>query len=83
MPVRLIVLTGKVNFVGSPSMLPSLRSNSVQHQTSLLPEASTPTHVLLVALTLIESVDEDGSDREAGELVGWNEGPRVIEERGV
>ncbi len=69
--------------MGSPSMLPSLRSNSDQHQTSLLALASTPTQVFLVAFTLIESVEVVGDEREAGEVVGSNEGPRVMEESGV
>lgn len=70
--------------LGSPSVLPSLRSSSVQFQISpLSSSALTPTQVLRTPFTRIESAAEEGMERETAEVVGWKEGPSVMDDSGV
>lgn len=76
--------TGQTALPESPSVLPSLRSSSCQHQISPLPSSvRTPTQVRRALLTRIESDEVEGVEREMAAVVGANEGPTVTDERGV
>lgn len=76
--------TGQTAFPASLSELPSFRSSSCQHQISPFPSSVLhPTQVCLVLLTRMDSEVVRATERATAEVVGENEGPTVIEERGV
>lgn len=78
------VRTGQTAFPASPSVLPSFRSSSCQHQISPLPSGvSIPTQVLRALLTRMDCDEVEGVERAMAAVVGANEGPTVIDERGV